>query len=67
MPTRKVADLHVPCAHPEHGIPTHVFKHGHYEHECPGCGHIKPFTVAPMTRADAERKVAIWQDLVAKG
>ncbi len=35
-----------PCLHPEHNPPTHmVFQPGVYEHECPGCGRTKRFTV----------------------
>lgn len=46
--TRKVADLtpDESCKHPEHKPPMfQVFSPGHYEHTCPGCGHITSFTV----------------------
>ena len=36
---RKIADLPLPCTHPEHRPPMHmVLPPGVYEYVCPGCG-----------------------------
>ncbi len=46
MPTRKIADLPMPCRHPEHDPPKHVaFSPGLYEHECPSCGRRQYFSI----------------------
>jgi hypothetical protein len=50
MPTRKIADIPVPCRHPEHQPPSHmVLGPGVYEHECPSCGKKSTFVVAGVT------------------
>jgi hypothetical protein len=56
MPTKKIADLpdprgyytkpKPPCHDPSHNPPTHmVYEPGIWEHECPGCGEKRTFTV----------------------
>lgn len=53
MPTRKIGDLVHPsvagaktCRDSEHNPPSHiVLENGIYEHECPGCGYKRTFTV----------------------
>lgn len=47
---RKVGDWEQPpiCRHPSHNPPGMiVLEPGHYEYECPGCGHITPVSVRP--------------------
>lgn len=46
MTLEKVADIPVPCTHPEHNPPNMiVLEPGIYKHTCPGCGEITTFTV----------------------
>lgn len=46
MPTRKIADIPVPCRDSEHNPPAHqVFEPGIYEHTCPSCGKVTRFTI----------------------
>ena len=49
-PTKKIAELPVPCRHPEHNPPMHrLFEPGLWEHTCPGCGAKMHFTVPRFT------------------
>ena len=46
--TRKVRDLDADetCTDPSHNPPgMMVYEDGHYEHTCPGCGHVTSFVV----------------------
>ena len=46
--TRKVRDLDriETCTNPSHNPPgMMVYEEGHYEHTCPGCGHVTSFVV----------------------
>lgn len=50
MPTRKLADLPMPCPDHRHNPPRHqVFPPGMYEHRCPACGSVQHFTVNRVT------------------
>lgn len=49
MPLKKIANVPIPCNHPEHEPPTHiVLRPGVYEHTCPACGTKRVFTVNPI-------------------
>lgn len=74
MPTRKIGDLprpsdgwfakpEEPCFHPEHDPPKHVcLPPGIYEHECPGCGRKKVFTVQGYrwSATPVPRRGSVW-------
>lgn len=55
---RKIADLPLPCHHPEHNPPSHiVLPSGVYAYTCPGCGRGMQFNVMDVRWATNQGQV----------